>query len=235
MYRINSKKFKHIILFVNKKITQSQFLQRYVAKQHIVQYRDNNTGTSDSVFIANVRQVDCRIYSSRMLLVLCKTYLRITTATYANGLTHTMLYLNLKMLLYMCYIVFLEIVSSSVLSETSTSRILRRLDRLEDDVSMIRNDIIEDLRVELRHLRKDLKEERKLRREDISTLSKILTESSGQVVKHKHEEVSEVKQGPCNCGAILSQYEHVMNAFKKEKSENIMLRKAFNEMSKQHP
>ncbi|KAH3792336.1 hypothetical protein DPMN_145830 [Dreissena polymorpha] len=115
---------------------------------------------------------------------------------------------------------------------------IRRLDKLEDDVFKIRNDIIEDLRDglrdELRDLRKDLKEERDLIREDISTLFNMLTKSSGQVDRHQIEEVSKAKQGSCNCGATLSQFENVISAFKREKSENIMLRKEFNEMIKQH-
>ncbi|KAH3791950.1 hypothetical protein DPMN_145440 [Dreissena polymorpha] len=139
-----------------------------------------------------------------------------------------------KMLLYMLILVCIETVSSNIVSESSTSRILRRLDKLEDDVSMIQNDIIEDLRGELSNLRKDLKEEIKLRREDISTLSNILTESSRQVVIHKNMEDSKSQHWSCDCGAILSKYDSVVKAFKREKSENIMFRKAFNEMRKQH-
>ncbi|KAH3791157.1 hypothetical protein DPMN_144637 [Dreissena polymorpha] len=138
------------------------------------------------------------------------------------------------MLLYMLLLVCTETVSSNIVSESSTSRILRRLDKLEDDVFMIRNDLIEDLRDELRNLRKDLKEETELRREDISTLSNIITESSGQVVLHKNMEDSKSQHGSYDCGAILSKYDSVINALKSEKSENILLRKAFNEMRKQH-
>ncbi|KAH3791269.1 hypothetical protein DPMN_144752 [Dreissena polymorpha] len=138
------------------------------------------------------------------------------------------------MLLYMLLLVCIETVSSNIVSESSTSRILRRLDKLEDDVFMIRNDLIEDLRDELRNLRKDLKEETELRREDISTLSNIITESSGQVVLHKNMEDSKSQHGSYDCGAILSKYDSVINALKSEKSENILLRKAFNEMRKQH-
>ncbi|KAH3802662.1 hypothetical protein DPMN_156340 [Dreissena polymorpha] len=103
---------------------------------------------------------------------------------------------------------------------------IRRLDRLEDDVFKIRDD--------LHDLRKDLKEERELLRGDISTLFNMLTESSGQVDRNQIEEVSKAQQGSCNCEATLSQFENVINAFNREKSENIRLRKEFNEMRKQH-
>ncbi|KAH3753374.1 hypothetical protein DPMN_188042 [Dreissena polymorpha] len=65
-------------------------------------------------------------------------------------------------------------------SETSTSRILRRLDRIEENLFMIQNDVIDDFRAGLRNLQKDLKEERDFRIEDISALSTRLTGSSGQ-------------------------------------------------------
>ncbi|KAH3708453.1 hypothetical protein DPMN_067904 [Dreissena polymorpha] len=121
-----------------------------------------------------------------------------------------------------------------MLSETLTPRILKRLDSLDEHVFNIRNDVIESLRDELRKLRKDLKEKRDFRIEDISTLSNRLTGSSGQLVRHDEEQVFKVQQGTCDCGAILSKYESLMMAFKREKSENIMLRKEFHEMRKQH-
>ncbi|KAH3795983.1 hypothetical protein DPMN_149547 [Dreissena polymorpha] len=111
-------------------------------------------------------------------------------------------------------------------SETSTSRISRRLDRIEENE--------EDLRAALRNLRKDLKKEIDFIIEDISALSIRLTGSSGQVVRHDEEQVSKTQQASCDCGDIVSQYENLMMAFKREKFENILLRKEFHEMRKQH-
>ncbi|KAH3750118.1 fibroleukin-like [Dreissena polymorpha] len=133
------------------------------------------------------------------------------------------MYFKYKMVLYIVYLVLLPTVFSQMSSETSTSRISRRLDRIE-----------EDLRAELRNLRKDLKEEINFIIEDISALSTRLTGSSGQVVRHDEEQVSKTQQASCDCGDIVSQYENVMMAFKREKFENILLRKEFQEMRKQH-
>ncbi|KAH3750105.1 hypothetical protein DPMN_184621, partial [Dreissena polymorpha] len=103
---------------------------------------------------------------------------------------------------------------------------MRRLDRIEKKE--------EDLGAALRDLRKDLKEEIDLILEDISALSTRITGSSGQVVKHDEEQVSKTHQASCDCGDIVSQYENLMLAFKREKSENTMQRKEFREMKKQH-
>ncbi|KAH3750100.1 hypothetical protein DPMN_184616 [Dreissena polymorpha] len=103
---------------------------------------------------------------------------------------------------------------------------MRRLDRIEKNE--------EDLGAALRILRKDLKEEIDLILKDISALSTMITGSSGQVVKHDEEQVSKTHQAPCDCGDIVSQYKNLMMAFKREKSENTMLRKEFREMKKQH-
>ncbi|KAH3750498.1 hypothetical protein DPMN_185024 [Dreissena polymorpha] len=98
----------------------------------------------------------------------------------------------------------------------------------------MQNDVIEGLRVALHNLQKDLYDERDFRKEDISELFTRLTGSSEQVVRPVEEPVSKIQDGSCECGAIVSQYENLMMAFKKEKNENIMLRKEFHEIRKQH-
>ncbi|KAH3791726.1 hypothetical protein DPMN_145215 [Dreissena polymorpha] len=155
-----------------------------------------------------------------------------------------------KMLMYMLYLVLFKTVFSQLLSETSSSRIFKRFDRLENDVLVIRDDVLvirkalkeesdvfrEDISTlfnELRNLRKDLDEERKRRIGDISTVSYRLTES-GQVERNDKEPVSITQQVSCDCGAVSSQFKNVINAFKNEKSENIVLRKKFDEMKKEH-
>ncbi|XP_052235021.1 fibroleukin-like [Dreissena polymorpha] len=136
------------------------------------------------------------------------------------------MYFKYKMFLYIVYLVLLPTVFSQMSSETSTSRISERLDRIEENE--------EDLRAALRNLRKDLKKEIDFLIEDISTLSTRLTGSSGQVVSHNEEQVSKTQHASCDCGVIVSQYENLMMAFKREKSANILLRREFHEMRKQH-
>ncbi|KAH3750483.1 hypothetical protein DPMN_185006 [Dreissena polymorpha] len=137
------------------------------------------------------------------------------------------------MVSYILYLVLVSTVASQISSETSTSRVVRRLDTLERKVFM-QNDVIEVLRTALHNLQKDLNDERDFMKEDISELFTRLTGSSGQVVRPVEEPVSKIQHGSCECGAIVSQYENLMMAFKKEKNENIMLRKEFHEIRKQH-
>ncbi|KAH3793293.1 hypothetical protein DPMN_146800 [Dreissena polymorpha] len=119
------------------------------------------------------------------------------------------------MLVYVLYYVLIQTVDSQLLSEISAKTILKRLERLESDAFTIR---------------KDLNEENELLREDISSLSNRLSELSG----HDKEPVAIAPHGSSDFDAIVSQYENLMNAFKREKSENIILRKKFDKMRKEH-
>ncbi|KAH3841694.1 hypothetical protein DPMN_115167 [Dreissena polymorpha] len=99
---------------------------------------------------------------------------------------------------------------------------------------MIQNGDIEGLKAALLNLRKDLKKEIDFSKENISALSTRLTGSSEQVVRHDEEQVSKTQQASCDCVDIMSQYENLMMAFKREKSENMILRKEFHELRKRH-
>ncbi|KAH3791981.1 hypothetical protein DPMN_145470 [Dreissena polymorpha] len=147
-------------------------------------------------------------------------------------------------MLYMLYLVLLQTVSSQLLSEASTSRLLKRFERFEDDLFLIRKTLKEEsdifredistLFTELRNLRKDLDDERQLRRGDISTVSNWLSESSRHVVSNDKGPITIAQHGSCDCDAIAGQYRNLINAFKSEKSENIILKKKFDEMKKEH-
>ncbi|KAH3779364.1 techylectin-5B-like [Dreissena polymorpha] len=142
-----------------------------------------------------------------------------------------------KMLLHMLYLVLFQTVSSQSLRETSTSRIMKRLDKLEDDVLVLKeeNDLCKNdisiLSDELRNLRKDFDEEIKLRR---GGTSNRLTASSGQDVSHYKEQPAIAQRGSCDCDGIVREYKNAMHAFKSEKSVNMMLHKKVDEIRKEH-
>jgi ficolin len=144
--------------------------------------------------------------------------------------------------------IFLGNVYAQLLSETSISRISHRLNELENDVYVIRNSKLEDIRDrmddirdefknmfddlknDVRELRKDLKKETDFRREDISILNKKVTGHSGQVLPNNGDpEDTKMQLSPCQCAAAAN-FESAMKTFKTEKTLNLKLRHELNDI-----